>query len=211
MSTGLPRVAEDTRDEAGSHSGQVRGSVLRADREVSVTGSGTPAYAGSFLTLPVVAGQGTPATAALRKAAVAHTLHPYDHDPRSTSYGSEAASALGVDPGRLFKTLVASVDGALAVAVVPVAGSLDLKALAAALGGKRAAMAEPAVAARATGYVTGGISPLGLRSRLPVVVDASALDWPTVFVSAGRRGLQLELAPADLVRVAAARTAPIAV
>jgi Cys-tRNA(Pro)/Cys-tRNA(Cys) deacylase len=157
-----------------------------------------------------VAGQGTPATAALRKAAVPHTLHPYGHDPRSTSYGEEAATALGVDPDRLFKTLVATVDGALAVAVVPVSGSLDLKALAAALGGKRAAMAAPEAAARATGYVTGGISPVGLRSRLPVVVDASALGWPTVFVSAGRRGLQVELAPADLVRAAAAETARIA-
>jgi Cys-tRNA(Pro)/Cys-tRNA(Cys) deacylase len=141
---------------------------------------------------------------------VAYTLHPYEHDPRSSSYGEEAATALGVDPGRVFKTLVASVDGTLAVGVVPVAGSLDLKALAAALGGKRAAMAAPEAAARATGYVTGGISPLGLRSRLRVVLDVSAESWPTVYLSAGRRGLQLELAPADLVRVASARVAPIA-
>jgi Cys-tRNA(Pro)/Cys-tRNA(Cys) deacylase len=146
----------------------------------------------------------------LRKAGAKHTLHPYEHDPRSGSYGDEAAALLGVDPARVFKTLVATVDGALAVGVVPVAGSLDLKALAAALGGKRAAMADPAEAAKASGYVAGGISPLGLRSRLPVVVDASAADWPTVFVSAGRRGLQVELAPADLVRLAAARSAPIA-
>lgn len=139
-----------------------------------------------------------------------HTLHPYRHDPRAESYGLEAATALGVEPARVFKTLVAAVDGALAVAVVPVAGSLDLKALAATLGGRRAAMADPAAAARATGYVPGGISPLGSRTRLPVVLDASAAGWPTVYVSAGRRGLQVELAPADLVRLTAARTASIA-
>jgi Cys-tRNA(Pro)/Cys-tRNA(Cys) deacylase len=157
-----------------------------------------------------VAGQGTPATAALVRARIAHTLHPYEHDPRASSYGLEAAAALGIEPGRLFKTLVAAVDGRLAVGVVPVSGSLDVKALAAALGGKKAAMAEPAAAERATGYVTGGISPLGHRSRLPVVVDASARDWPTVYVSAGRRGLQVALAPEDLVRLAGATVAPIA-
>lgn len=146
----------------------------------------------------------------LRKAGAKHTLHPYEHDPRSTSYGEEAATALGVEPGRVFKTLVAAVDGALTVGVVPVSGSLDLKALAGAVGGKRAAMADPAAAAKASGYVTGGISPLGLRSRLPVVVDASAAGWDTVYVSAGRRGLQVELAPADLVRLTAATLAPIA-
>lgn len=139
-----------------------------------------------------------------------HTLHPYPHDPRSPSYGEEAAAALGVDPGRVLKTLVAAVDDALAVGVVPVTGSLDLKALAGAVGGKRAAMADPAAAAKASGYVPGGISPLGLRSRLPVVVDASAAGWATVFVSAGRRGLQVELAPADLVRLTGASLAPIA-
>ena len=115
-----------------------------------------------------------------------------------------------MDPARLFKTLVATVDGVLAVGVVPVTGSLDLKALAAALGGRRATMADPAAAARATGYVTGGISPLGTRSRLRVAVDASATGWSTVYVSAGRRGLQVELAPADLVRLTAATLAPIA-
>jgi len=158
----------------------------------------------------LVAGQGTPATALLVRQEVAFELHPYAHDPRSGSYGAEAAEALGVPPGRLFKTLVVSVDGRLAVGVVPVAGSLDLKAVAAALGGKKATMAEPAAAERATGYVTGGISPLGHRSRLPVVVDASARDWDTVYVSAGRRGLQVSLAPDDLVRVANATVAPIA-
>jgi Cys-tRNA(Pro)/Cys-tRNA(Cys) deacylase len=157
-----------------------------------------------------MSGRGTPATALLAKGRVEHTVHPYEHDPRASSYGLEAAAALGVEPGRLFKTLVAAVDGRLAVGVVPVSGSLDLKALAAALGGKRAAMAEPAAAERATGYVTGGISPLGHRQRLPVVVDASAAGWPTVFVSAGRRGLQVELAPADLVRLAGATVASIA-
>lgn len=157
-----------------------------------------------------MAGQGTPATALLARQRVAFELHPYVHDPRSASYGAEAAEALGVPPGRLFKTLVVSVDGRLAVGVVPVTGSLDLKAIAAALGGKKAAMAEPAAAERATGYVTGGISPLGHRSRLPVVVDASARDWDTVYVSAGRRGLQVSLAPDDLVRVANATVAPIA-
>ena len=157
-----------------------------------------------------MAGQGTPATALLTRQKVAFELHPYAHEPRSGSYGTEAAEALVVPPGRLFKTLVVSVDGRLAVGVVPVAGSLDLKAIAAALGGKKAAMAEPAAAERATGYVTGGISPLGHRSRLPVVVDASARDWDTVYVSAGRRGLQVSLAPEDLVRVANATVAPIA-
>jgi len=157
-----------------------------------------------------VAGQGTPATALLAGQGVPYTLHPYQHDPRAGSYGAEAAAALGVDPGRLFKTLVATVDGTLAVGVVPVTGSLDLKALAAALGGKRAALADPAAAARATGYVRGGISPLGTRARLRVAVDASAADWPTVYVSAGRRGLQVELAPADLIRLTAATVAPLA-
>ncbi|HEY6745395.1 MAG TPA: Cys-tRNA(Pro) deacylase [Mycobacteriales bacterium] len=156
-----------------------------------------------------MAGQKTPATALLARHKVPHTIHPYEHDPRASSYGLEAAAALGVPPGRLLKTLVVTVDGRLAVGVVPVAGSLDLKAMAAALGGKKAAMAEPAAAERATGYVTGGISPLGHRSRLPVVVDSSAADWETVYVSAGRRGLQLELAPADLVRAAGATLAPI--
>lgn len=157
-----------------------------------------------------VAGQGTPATALLARQKVRFELHPYAHDPRAASYGSEASDALGVPPERLFKTLVVSLDGRLAVGVVPVSGSLDLKAIAAALGGKKAAMAPPADAERATGYVTGGISPLGHRSRLPVVVDASATSWDTVYVSAGRRGLQVSLAPADLIRACSATVAPIA-
>jgi Cys-tRNA(Pro)/Cys-tRNA(Cys) deacylase len=156
---------------------------------------------------------GTPATRALEQARIPHTLHAYPHDPRARDrglgYGQEAAQALDLDPARVFKTLVALVDGSLAVAVVPVSARLDLKALAAALGGKRAVMAETAAAERATGYVVGGISPLGQRRRLPTVVDASALDHPTVLVSAGRRGLDVELAAADLIRLAGARTATL--
>ena len=153
---------------------------------------------------------GTPATALLAKQKIAFTLHPYEHDPRAEAFGDEAAAAIGVQPERIFKTLIAAVDGRLTCAVVPVAGHLNLKALAAAVGGKKAVMADPAAAARATGYVVGGISPLGQRSRLRVVVDASAETFETVFVSAGKRGLQVELSPSDLVRAAGASTAPIA-
>jgi Cys-tRNA(Pro)/Cys-tRNA(Cys) deacylase len=156
-----------------------------------------------------VAGQGTPATVLLHRQKVAHRVHAYESDPRSASYGAEAAAALGIEPGHCFKTLVAEVDGALVVAVVPVSGSLDLKALAGAVQGKRAAMADPTSAERTTGYVRGGISPLGQRKRLPTVVDSSAMDLPTMFVSAGRRGLELELTPADLVRLTDASVAPI--
>jgi Cys-tRNA(Pro)/Cys-tRNA(Cys) deacylase len=153
---------------------------------------------------------GTRATDLLARSGIPHTVHRYTHDPRHPSYGQEASEALGVPPERVFKTLVADVDGTLTVAVVPVAGSLDLKALATALGGKKAAMAEPVQAERATGYVTGGITSLGLRKRLPVVVDASALEHETVFCSAGQRGLEIELAPSDLVATAGAQVAPIA-
>lgn len=152
----------------------------------------------------------TPAVKAAERARVAFGLHEYAHDPAAPSYGQEAAEKLDLDPERVFKTLVATVDGKLAVGVVPVARSLDLKALAGALGGKRAAMADVAEAERATGYVTGGISPLGQRRRLPTVVDGSALRWESVYVSAGRRGLQISLAPAELVRLCGARTAAIA-
>jgi Cys-tRNA(Pro)/Cys-tRNA(Cys) deacylase len=142
---------------------------------------------------------------------VPYTLRPYDAGSADgAGYGEAAAAALGADPRRLFKTLVTRVDGALTVAVVPVSGELDLKALAAATEGRRAVMAEPADAERATGYVRGGISPLGQRTRLPTVVDGSALDHATVLVSAGRRGLQVELPPADLVRLTGARTAALA-
>ncbi|MEV5411754.1 Cys-tRNA(Pro) deacylase [Thermopolyspora sp. NPDC052614] len=157
-------------------------------------------------------GQGTPATVALTQAAVEFTLHPYEHDANAQAYGEEAADALGVPYERIFKTLVAEVDGKdgnLAVAVVPVAGRLDLKAFAAALGAKRAAMADAAKVERVTGYVVGGISPLGQRKRLPTVVDESALGFPTVFFSAGRRGLQVETAPDELIRLSGAITAAI--
>lgn len=155
----------------------------------------------------------TPATKALDKAKVGYTLHSYDHDPKADSYGEEAAQALGVEPARVYKTLLAAVEGVKApavVAVVPVAGRLDLKALAAALGGKRAAMADPTAAERLTGYVLGGISPLGQKRQLPTVVDDSLQQWPTVFCSAGKRGLEIELEPAELIRLTAAVVAPIA-
>ena len=154
-------------------------------------------------------GQGTPATVALEAAGVRFTVHAYEHDPAASSYGEEAARVLGVDAGRVFKTLLAEVDGALVVAVVPVAGQLDLKALAAAVGGKHAAMADPAAAERSTGYVRGGISPLGQRRRLRTVVDEGALAHPTVFVSAGRRGLEVELAPQELVALTTAVVAAV--
>ena len=154
--------------------------------------------------------RGTPATATVARAKVEHRIHEYHHDPDAPSYGLEAAEQLGVDPDSVFKTLVAEVDGRLAVAVVPVAARLDLKALAAAAGGRRAVMAEAADAERATGYVVGGISPLGHRKRLPVFLDESMEGRPTVMVSAGRRGLQLELSPADLARLAGATFAPLA-
>jgi Cys-tRNA(Pro)/Cys-tRNA(Cys) deacylase len=156
-----------------------------------------------------VAGKGTPATALLARHRVEHRLHSYTHGA-GTAYGPEAAEALGLDPARVFKTLVAEVDGTLTVGVVPVSSTLDLKALAAAVGGKRARMADVAAAERATGYVAGGISPLGGRKRLPTVLDSSAEQQPTVFCSAGRRGLEVELAPADLARLTGARFAPIA-
>ena len=157
-----------------------------------------------------MAGRGTRATDLLARLKIAYTVHSYEHDPRGGAYGLEAAAALGVPPERVFKTLIAEVDERLTVAVVPVVGSLDLKALAGATGGKKARMADPAAAERATGYVTGGISPLGQRRRLPVVVDASAEEFATVLCSAGRRGLQIELAPADLIRAAGAKVAKIA-
>ncbi|WP_151479219.1 Cys-tRNA(Pro) deacylase [Streptomyces albicerus] len=152
---------------------------------------------------------GTPATVALAAAGVEFTVHAYEHDPSHPSYGEEAAEAMGVSPDRVFKTLVADVDGDLTVAVVPVAGSLDLKALAAAVGGKRAAMADPAAAERSTGYVRGGISPLGQRKKLRTVLDSSASAHATICVSAGRRGLEVELAPDDLAKLTDAVSAPI--
>ena len=152
---------------------------------------------------------GTPATVALTRAGVAFTLHPYEHDPRAESFGTEAAEALGVPPERVFKTLLAEADGRLVVGIVPVTGQLDLKALARAVGASKATMADPAAAQRSTGYVVGGISPVGQKRALATVLDDSALTHPTVFVSGGRRGLDLELTPADLVRATNASTAPI--
>ncbi|MEU7977761.1 Cys-tRNA(Pro) deacylase [Micromonospora sp. NPDC049081] len=157
-----------------------------------------------------MAGRSTAATALLTRQKITHSIHPYDVSPDAPHYGALVAAALGVPPQRVFKTLVAEVDGALTVAVVPVTSELDLKALSAAVGGKRAALADRAVAERSTGYVRGGISPLGQRRRLPTVVDVSALDHETVYVSAGRRGLQLQLAPTDLVALTGAGTARIA-
>jgi Cys-tRNA(Pro)/Cys-tRNA(Cys) deacylase len=157
-----------------------------------------------------MAGGGTRATQQLVRLGIGHTVHRYEHDPRHPSYGQEASEALGVPPDRVYKTLIADVDGQLTVAVVPVAGSLDLKALATAVGGKKAAMADAVQAEKASGYVTGGIAPIGLRRPLPVVLDESAMHHATMFCSAGQRGLEIELAPADLVTAASARTAPIA-
>lgn len=136
-------------------------------------------------------------------------LHPYAHDPSAASYGAEAAQALGIEPSRVFKTLMVEVEGRLAVGIVPVSGTLDLKAMASALGAKKAAMADPAAAQRRTGYVLGGISPLGQRQPSRTVLDSSALALATLLVSGGRRGLDIELAPADLIRLTDAVAAPI--
>ena len=153
----------------------------------------------------------TATVAALVAAGIPHTLHPYDHDPASElSYGLEAAAALDADPGRVFKTLCAYVDGHLSVGIVPVSGMLDLKALAAALGGKRAEMAPPADAERSSGYVVGGISPIGQRKALPTALDETAELFDMVYVSGGRRGLDIGLSPSDLVRITGAVVGPIA-
>lgn len=152
---------------------------------------------------------GTPATVALTAAGVAFEVRSYEHDPRASSYGLEAAHALGVDPDRVFKTLLAALDGRLVVGIVPVSGQLDLKALARALDGSKAVMAEVTAAERATGYVAGGISPIGQKRAHPTALDASALDHATILVSGGRRGLDLELAPSDLVAITRAVTATI--
>jgi Cys-tRNA(Pro)/Cys-tRNA(Cys) deacylase len=151
-----------------------------------------------------MAGRETPATRAAKSAGVAYTVHEYRHDPRADSYAGEAAEALGLDPRRVFKTLVVSVGDDLAVAIVPAADQLDLRGV-----GKRAAMADPGRAERVTGYVAGGISPLGQRKRLPTFVDETALEHDTVFVSAGRRGLEIELAPGDLVALTGATVRPL--
>jgi Cys-tRNA(Pro)/Cys-tRNA(Cys) deacylase len=141
----------------------------------------------------------TPAIAAAERARIRFTVHEYEHDPQAESYGLEAAAKVGVDPARVFKTLIAAADGRLVVAIVPVESRLDLKALARAAGSRKAELADPRAAERATGYVVGGISPLGQKRRLATLLDACALAHDTIFVSAGRRGLEIELAPADLV------------
>lgn len=156
------------------------------------------------------AAAGTPATLALARAGIAFTAHVYTHDPRAAEFGLEAAEKLRLDPDRVFKTLLAKVDGDLAVGIIPVTQLLDLKALAQALGAKRGEMADPAVAERKTGYVVGGISPVGQRTALPTVLDESAILAETIFVSGGRRGLDIELAPDDLIAVTSGRYAPIA-
>lgn len=153
---------------------------------------------------------GTPATTALTRAGVEFTLHPYDHDPAAPSYGLEAAAALQVDPSQVFKTLLVDSDGVLGVGIVPVDRTLDLKAVAAALGVKKVAMAAPAEAERVTGYVVGGISPIGQKKRLPTVLDDSALAHGVVYVSGGRRGLDIGLSPTDLLETTGGHTAPIA-
>jgi Cys-tRNA(Pro)/Cys-tRNA(Cys) deacylase len=152
---------------------------------------------------------GTPATALLTARKVPFTTHGYEVSPDAPNYGALVAEALGVAPDRMFKTLIAEVDGALTVAVVPVTGDLDLKALAAAVGGKRAALADRAAAERSSGYVRGGISPLGQRKPLPTVIDESAPALEVMYVSGGRRGLQVALAPADLIRLTSAVVAPL--
>ncbi|MEJ2591052.1 MAG: Cys-tRNA(Pro) deacylase [Candidatus Thiodiazotropha sp.] len=152
----------------------------------------------------------TPAVAIAEKAGIAFRIHQYEHDPEHASYGEEAAQKLAVDPARVFKTLVVSLDGRLVVAVVPVAGRLDMKAVAKALKGKRAEMAPAAEVARATGYVLGGVSPLGQKRRLPTLIDVSAEGFETIYVSAGRRGLEIELRAEDLRRLLNGGFAPLA-
>ncbi len=156
---------------------------------------------------------GTPATAALSAARVPFVTHEYAHDPLTTHFGAETVAALGIEAARVFKTLVVDLVGGgspVVCAVVPVSGHLDLKALAHAAGAKRATMAEPAAAQRLTGYVLGGISPLGQRRQLPVYLDASARQFDAVVVSGGRRGLSVEVAPDDLASLLAATYADLA-
>jgi Cys-tRNA(Pro)/Cys-tRNA(Cys) deacylase len=155
-------------------------------------------------------GPSTPATVALDRAGVPYTRHAYDHDPSAASYGLEAALALGVEPARVFKTLLVDTGNGLGVGIVPVAGQLDLKAAAAALGAKSVTMADPAAAERSTGYVLGGISPVGQKRRLPTVLDETAYGFDVVYVSGGRRGFDIALAPSDLARVTDAVRAQIA-
>ncbi|MEW1953543.1 Cys-tRNA(Pro) deacylase [Terrabacter sp. NPDC080008] len=156
------------------------------------------------------AGPATPATVALDRAGIPYERHPYHHDPSASSYGLEAADALGVEPARVFKTLLVDTGRGLAVGIVPVDRQLDLKALAGALGAKSVTMADPAAAERSTGYVVGGISPLGQKRALPTVLDETAYEFATVLVSGGRRGFDIELAPEDLATATRAVRAGIA-
>jgi Cys-tRNA(Pro)/Cys-tRNA(Cys) deacylase len=144
---------------------------------------------------------GTPATNLLTAKGVNFKAHEYSHDPNSTSFGLEAAEKLGVDPNRVFKTLIANVDEGFAVAIAPVNQQVSLKSLARTLGAKRAVMADPAAAARLTGYVVGGISPLGQKRLLSTVIDLSAQEFETILVSGGRRGFDIELSPQDLAQL----------
>lgn len=157
---------------------------------------------------------GTPATVLLDRESLPYKLHTYVHAPSASSYGLEAAELLGIEPGKVFKTLLVATGetgaAALAVGIVPVDRSLDLKSMAAALGLKKVVMADPAVAERRTGYVRGGISPLGQRNPSRTVIDDSAMDLRRIYVSGGHRGLEIELAPADLQRLTGAQFAPIA-
>lgn len=153
---------------------------------------------------------GTPATVALTRARMAYAVRAYEHDPAAESFGLEAAEALGVEPARVYKTLLVDTGAGLAVGIVPVDRTLDLKAIASALGVKKVAMADPVAAERSSGYVVGGISPIGQKRALPTVVDETASEHETVLVSGGRRGLDIELSPADLIAVTRASTAPIA-
>lgn len=153
---------------------------------------------------------GTPATVALTKSGIAFTTHTYDHDPSAASFGLEAAEALGLPVEQVFKTLLADIDGKLVVGIVPVHRKLDLKALAASVGGKRASMADATIAERSTGYVVGGISPIGQKRSLPTVIDDSATSFDAMYVSGGRRGFDLGLSPTDLATITLARFAPIA-
>jgi Cys-tRNA(Pro)/Cys-tRNA(Cys) deacylase len=157
---------------------------------------------------------GTPAMVMLREAGVAFTVHEFHHEPGDKGYGLVAAEALGLDPGQVFKTLLAQLEGAatqLAVGIVPVSGQLSLKELASAVHAKRAEMCDPAIAERVTGYVVGGISPFGQKRLLPTAIDETCILYDTIFVSGGKRGLDIELAPDDLIRVLNAVVAPIGV
>jgi Cys-tRNA(Pro)/Cys-tRNA(Cys) deacylase len=151
----------------------------------------------------------TPAIAALIATGITHDVVSYEHDPAVESYGEEAAHALGLPPGQIFKTLMTEVDTAPVCAIVPVTATLSLKSLASAHGGKRAQMMDPVRAQRLSGYVLGGISPLGQKTAVPTYVDSSAEHWERVYVSAGRRGLEVSLAPTDLARATQGRFAPL--